>query len=73
MQLGPLLFKGHNFFLCFVQAHLAGIFDNVNKVEFHPKDYDRILSVISREEEQIQVSSFRFFFFLTLDIGYCVT
>ncbi|XP_055492119.1 LOW QUALITY PROTEIN: dynein axonemal heavy chain 8-like [Leucoraja erinacea] len=40
-----------------IQAHLAGIFDNVNKVEFHPKDYDRILSVISREEEQIQLDA----------------
>ncbi|XP_078069648.1 dynein axonemal heavy chain 8-like [Mustelus asterias] len=40
-----------------IQAHLAGIFDNVNKVAFHPKDYDRMLSVISREGEQIQLDS----------------
>ncbi|XP_059501105.1 dynein axonemal heavy chain 8-like [Stegostoma tigrinum] len=40
-----------------IQAHLAGIFDNVNKVAFHPKDYDRMLAVISREGEQIQLDT----------------
>ncbi|MGH0152444.1 UNVERIFIED_CONTAM: hypothetical protein FKN15_022452 [Acipenser sinensis] len=37
------------------QAHLLGVFDNVNEAEFHPKDYDRIISVISREGEKIPV------------------
>ncbi|KAL4222174.1 Dynein heavy chain 8 [Mactra antiquata] len=36
-----------------IQAHLLGVFENVNEVEFHEKDYDRILSVISKEGEKI--------------------
>ncbi|XP_038654873.1 dynein heavy chain 8, axonemal-like isoform X2 [Scyliorhinus canicula] len=40
-----------------IQAHLAGIFDNVNKVAFHPKEYDRMLAVISREGEQIHLDT----------------
>ena len=40
------------------QAHLLGIFENVNEVEFHEKDYDRMLSVISREGEKIVVCIF---------------
>lgn len=37
------------------QSHLLGVFENVNEVQFHEKDYDRILSVISREGEKIVV------------------
>ncbi|XP_067841427.1 dynein axonemal heavy chain 8-like [Heptranchias perlo] len=40
-----------------IQAHLAGIFDNVNEVAFHPKEYDRMLAVISREGEQIHLET----------------
>ncbi|XP_072356695.1 dynein axonemal heavy chain 8-like [Scyliorhinus torazame] len=40
-----------------IQAHLAGIFDNVNEVVFHPKDYDTMLAVTSREGEQIHLDS----------------
>ncbi|KAI0211059.1 Dynein heavy chain 8, axonemal [Lamellibrachia satsuma] len=36
-----------------IQAHLLGIFENVASVEFHEKDYDRILSCISREGEVV--------------------
>ncbi|XP_063956179.1 dynein axonemal heavy chain 8-like [Lytechinus pictus] len=36
-----------------IQAHLLGVFENVNEVEFHEKDYDRIMSCISREGEVI--------------------
>ncbi|XP_055492373.1 dynein axonemal heavy chain 8-like [Leucoraja erinacea] len=40
-----------------IQAHLAGVFDNVNEVDFHPKDYDTILAVISKEGETIQLDN----------------
>ncbi|XP_072165822.1 dynein axonemal heavy chain 8-like [Diadema setosum] len=36
-----------------IQAHLLGVFENVNEVEFHEKDYDRIMSCISKEGEVI--------------------
>lgn len=37
------------------QAHLLGIFENVNEVEFHEKDYDKMIAVLSRENERIMV------------------
>ncbi|XP_070548103.1 dynein axonemal heavy chain 8-like [Ptychodera flava] len=40
-----------------IQSHLLGVFENVNEVEFHEKDYDRILSVISREGETIPLEN----------------
>ncbi|XP_069744234.1 dynein axonemal heavy chain 8-like [Narcine bancroftii] len=39
-----------------IQAHLAGVFDNVNEVVFHPKDYDAMLAVVSREGEKIHLN-----------------
>lgn len=41
--------------LFILQNHLVGVFENVNRVEFHEKDYDKILSVVSREKETIMV------------------
>ncbi|XP_043531467.1 dynein axonemal heavy chain 8-like [Chiloscyllium plagiosum] len=40
-----------------IQAHLAGIFDNVNEAVFHPKEYDTILAVTSREGEKIHLDN----------------
>ncbi|XP_031820772.1 dynein heavy chain 8, axonemal isoform X3 [Sarcophilus harrisii] len=36
-----------------IQPHLPAVSDNINEVEFHAKDYDRMLTVISREGEKI--------------------
>ncbi|XP_063079703.1 dynein axonemal heavy chain 8-like isoform X2 [Engraulis encrasicolus] len=36
-----------------IQSHLLGVFDNVNEVEFHPKDYDKMMAVISQEGEKV--------------------
>ena len=36
-----------------IQAHLLGIFDNVKTVTFDDKQYDLILAINSRENEQI--------------------
>lgn len=41
----------------FFQSHLLGVFDNVNEAEFHPKEYDKILAVISQEGEKLPVSN----------------
>ncbi|OWF42162.1 dynein heavy chain 8, axonemal-like [Mizuhopecten yessoensis] len=40
-----------------IQAHLLGIFENVNEVQFHEKDYDRMMAVISREGEKIMLET----------------
>ena len=40
------------------QSHLLGVFENVNRVEFHDKDYDKMLSVVSKEGETIMVRCF---------------
>ncbi|KAM6954364.1 dynein axonemal heavy chain 8-like [Aplochiton taeniatus] len=36
-----------------IQSHLLGVFDNVNEVEFHSKDYDKMMAVVSQEGEKV--------------------
>ncbi|XP_075954128.1 dynein axonemal heavy chain 8-like [Anarhichas minor] len=40
-----------------IQSHLLGVFDNVNEVEFHATEYDKILAVISQEGEKLLLDS----------------
>ncbi|NXT68932.1 DYH5 protein, partial [Chaetops frenatus] len=38
-----------------IQAHLLSLFDNVNRVGFHEKNYDQIISFESQEGEQVNI------------------
>ena len=38
-----------------IQPHLLSIFENVETVDFHAKDYDKIISLKSRENEKMNV------------------
>ena len=38
-----------------LQAHLLSVFDNTKHVTFHEKDYERIVAIISKEEEVIEL------------------
>lgn len=48
----------NNPFLIFsaFQGHLLNLFDNVNRVVFHEKNYDQILSFQSQEGETVNLS-----------------
>ncbi|XP_051465193.1 dynein axonemal heavy chain 5-like [Apus apus] len=39
-----------------IQAHLLSLFDNVNRVGFHEKNYDQILLFESQEGEQVNIT-----------------
>ncbi|TPX43177.1 hypothetical protein SeLEV6574_g05202 [Synchytrium endobioticum] len=39
-----------------IQAHLKSVFDNVNAVQFHDKEYDRIVALESSEGERVALS-----------------
>ena len=36
-----------------IQAHLVGVFDNIQTVSFDEKEYDKILAINSREKEVV--------------------
>jgi dynein heavy chain len=38
-----------------IQPHLLSIFENVNDIDFHLKEYNRMLGVFSREGEKINL------------------
>ena len=38
-----------------IQSHLLSIFDNVASVKFDPADYNKIVAVISKEGELVQL------------------
>jgi len=38
-----------------IQPHLLSVFENVNDIDFHPKEYNRMLGCISREGEKIML------------------
>jgi dynein heavy chain len=39
-----------------IQAHLKSVFDNIQMVNFHEKDYDQILAIESSEGEKVALS-----------------
>ena len=39
-----------------IQAHLKSVTDNVDKVQFHDKDYDKIIGIESSEGERVPLS-----------------
>ncbi|KAJ1563094.1 Dynein heavy chain 5, axonemal [Cladochytrium tenue] len=39
-----------------IQAHLKSVFDNTNNVQFHEKEYDKILALESAEGERVPLS-----------------
>ncbi len=44
------------FFKCYLfKAHLLSIFDNIATVKFDPMDYNKIVAVVSKEEEVIKL------------------
>ena len=38
-----------------LQAHLLSVFDNTKSVKFHEKDYEKIIAIVSKEDEVIEL------------------
>ena len=54
-----------------IQAHLLGVFDNIKRVTFHEKEYDKITHINSKEPETIEVSDAHYVLYMYMH-GTCL-